>query len=233
MLSGEGREVATLGSLRSGPDEQPDAHVDRLAASFEAARARFAWLCVAPGAHAPVIARAALQAGLHLVVEKPWRYPEHTPALRLLAAERGLVVGVDFEFCLLEGVQRWAAGLGGGAGLRFGGVFDVATPDHLGVPAIDNLGSHLLAIREVAAPAAELGAIRCGYERPAARAVWLDRGGKTLERLDFAQSREPILQRLVQTFEAASEQGSFPLDLALAERVVLASEAAEAAGLIS
>src|SRR2546429_3639325 len=33
------------------------------------------------------------------------------------------------------------------------------------IPAIDNLGSHLMAIREFAVPAAEISEIKCAYER--------------------------------------------------------------------
>ncbi len=219
VLDGERRRVAVVGEARRRPDESPTGYTARLGDALGSSGAQIAWLCVPPGPHVPALTRAALGAGLHVIAEKPWCYPDETATLASLARSAGRIVGIDFEYCLLDGVQRWAAQLEQGAGLRFGGEFSVATGNRLGISAADNLGSHLLAIRELAVPAAEIGEIDYGYERSAARRVWLDGPAGRVAEVDFADNTEPIMQRFVTGFEAAIDGGAFPLDLAFAERV--------------
>ncbi len=225
VLDGQHRRVAVVSDARRRPDESSTGYTARLGGSLGAAGAQIAWLCVPPGPHVPALTHAALDAGLHVIAEKPWRYPEETETLARMARSAGLVVGVDFEYCLLDGVQRWAAEQEKGAGLRFGGEFTVTAGNRLGISAADNLGSHLLAIRELAAPAAEIGDITCGYERSPARRVWLDGPGGRIAEIDFADNTEPIMQRFVAGFEDAVDGGTFALDLAFAQRVAaLASD---------
>lgn len=214
--------MVAVGNLRAGPGERPDDHLDRLVEQLRGTGARFAWLCVSPGPHVPLLARAAIEAGLHLMAEKPWRYANQTPVLRRLAEARGVLVGVDFEYCLLLGVDRWRDSLSGGDGLRFGGTFTVPGPDRLGIPAIDNLGSHLLAIREFAVPRSKLGNLECGYGRTPVRVVWVEDDDRRAAEVDFTAGGEPVLQRVLHGFESATRDGDFPLDLAFAERVATA-----------
>jgi hypothetical protein len=91
--------------------------------------------------------------------------------------------------------------------------------DHSGIPALDNLGSHLLAIREFAVPSSEVAEIHCGYDLPDERLVWLERGGQTIASIDLLNHRQPIVQRFMQKVEAALDGAAFPFDLDFALRV--------------
>src|ERR1035437_3170243 len=74
MLVGEGRRAEFASGLRRGTNESTGAHESRLAQTFSDSPAQIVWLCVPPGAHVPVLIRAAFAAGLHVIVEKPWGY---------------------------------------------------------------------------------------------------------------------------------------------------------------
>lgn len=225
MLAGEGRLVAVVPGTRRLESESPSGYQDRVGSALRSVRAEAAWLCVAPGDHVPLLVAAALGAGMHVLAEKPWRYSTDTPHLERSAESLGLVVGVDFEYCLLDAVQSWPAAFGGGAGLSFGGRFDVPSSNRLDLPAMDQLGSHLLALREDAAPQAAIGSLHCGYERPAVRRAWLAGPGGPVAEADFTASTEPILQRVVALFESAAAGAHFRFDLSFAERVAVLSAA--------
>jgi predicted dehydrogenase len=138
-----------------------------------ASKAQIAWLCVLPGPHVPLMIEAALDAGLHVVVEKPWQGSQRvTSSLVARAKSLHRLLAVHFEYSLLEEVDRWRRDFHPGTGLRFVSHFFLSRPDHTGMPAMDNLGSHLLAIRAYAAPQPALQEIRCGYEQPDERCVW-------------------------------------------------------------
>jgi len=228
VLSGEGRVVRGVPEARRRPGEDADDYAARLGSALRGSGAGVAWICVPPGPHIAPLVGAALTSGLHVVVEKPWMCtPGETAALATLAQQSGRVVGVDYEYCLLDGVARWREHHGPGAGLRFGGTFDVAVADHLGLAPLWNLGSHLLAIKEYAVPAATVGEIRCGYGRPPERLAWVADGARDV--VDFGDHGEPIIQRFVSLFEEAVGAGgqgeaAFPLDLAFAGRVGAAVE---------
>jgi hypothetical protein len=228
VLAAEARGVTVLSNPRRQPDEGEDAYAERIGSAFRSADAQVAWLCVPPGPHVPVLVSVALSSGLHVIAEKPWRYPLETEQLESLARAAGRLVGVDFEYCLLDGVRRWMVDFGTGQGLRFGGEFVVSSPNRLGISPVDNLAGHLLAIAQFAVPAADLGDIYCGYERPAARRVWLDGSDGRVSEIDFGDSTEPILQRYVATFEAALDGAALPFDLPFARSVAHLSAALEA-----
>ncbi|HEY8714179.1 MAG TPA: Gfo/Idh/MocA family oxidoreductase [Candidatus Acidoferrum sp.] len=219
MLESEGRFGGYCPSVRRLSAESIEAYEARMAEVFAATAAQVVWLCVPPGAHVPPLIRAIISAGLHVMVEKPWTYSrEETSSLSAIASAANVSTAVHFEYCLLKQVEDWRREFRERADLRFGGVFEVSVADRLGIPAVWNLGSHLLAIQEYAAPRSEISAIRCGYEVKDQRRVWLEGGNGNAE-IDFLGSKEPIIQRYLQRFEESLDGAAFPFDFAFAANV--------------
>jgi len=217
ILAAEGRRVCSIPVTRQAPSESNTTYGSRLADSLKASGARIAWVCVPPGVHVPRLIKAALDAGLHVVAEKPWLSSRAEGELLLkLAHARNLLVAMHYQYCFLEGVEKWRSELDGGSGFRFAGHFVLSRADHLGISALDNLGCHLLAIRRYATPRAEVSEIRCAYEQPDERNVWVESHGARISCIDFLRSPEPLIQRFVAKFEAALKNGDFPLDLEFA-----------------
>jgi Oxidoreductase family, NAD-binding Rossmann fold len=219
MLVAEGRRVEFAAGLRKGLGESSAAHKSRLAQTFSDSSAQIVWLCVPPGAHVPVLIRAAFAAGLHVIVEKPWVYSrEETTLLQHAAAKACLKAGVHFEYCLLSEIETWRRQYEQEQGMSFGGTFNVHAVDHLGISAMQNLGSHLMAMREYAVPHSRLSKIYCGYELPDERTVWLDSHKQRVATIEFLGSKEPIVQRFVARFENSLDGEPFPFDFAFAQR---------------
>lgn len=108
ILTGEGRPVTSIGDTRQARNENRETYRVRLAEKLSASGAQIAWLCVLPGPHVAAMAGAGLDAGLHVVVEKPWLCSG--PVTRSLAERaRGAkrVVAIHYEYCLLDEVQKW------------------------------------------------------------------------------------------------------------------------------
>lgn len=204
ILAGEGRRVAAMEETR-----QPEAELEE---ALRESGAEAAWLCVTPGAHVGWMARAAIAAGLHVIAEKPWLCSAaETAGLMQMARERGVRTGVHFEYCLLRGVERWRERWHGARGVRFGGRFTVSRGDRQGIPVLENLGSHLLAVRRYAAPESGIAELACAYEAADERRVWIED-----ESIDFTRNSEPIIQRFVERFEDGND---FPFDLEFGLRV--------------
>lgn len=222
VLEGHGRRSVCIGATRAALDEDQAAYRARLTSAMIATDAQIAWLCLPPGPHVPLIVEAAISAGLHVVVEKPWLTPPaETARLFETAQNAGRLVAVHYEYCFCREVESWLKQLQGGAGLQFYGRFTVDRPDRLGIFAAENLGSHLLAIREYAVPHAQVAEIHCGYELPNERRVWLEREGQVTGAINFL-SDEPVIQRFIDRFESALHGPEFPLDLNFAARVAAA-----------
>ena len=226
ILVTENRRVTSIPEARRASGETDAAYRSRLAEAIRASDAQIAWLCVLPGPHLPIMIEAALDAGLHVVAEKPWQGSQRDTTL-LAARAKSLhrLIAVHFEYCLLEELERWRKDFHPGTGLRFGGHFFLKRPDHTRMPAMDNLGSHLLAIREYGVPQSAVQEIRCGYEQPDERSVWLERRNTRVAFIDLLANKEPIIQRFIAKVEASLDGADFPLDLEFALRV---SEEAEA-----
>jgi predicted dehydrogenase len=220
ILAGEHRRVVEVGETRRAPAESAEAYRARLAERMSASGAQIAWICVLPGPHVPVMVDAALDAGLHIVVEKPWQAShELTETLGARARLLGRLVAVHYEYCFLSEVQRWRQRFCTEGGLRFHGRFFLNRSNHMGMTALDNVGSHLLAIRAFAMPHAAIGEIRCGYERTDERCVWLEQATRQVGFIDLLNHTEPIIQRFVTEFEGSLAHGEFPLGLAFGARV--------------
>jgi hypothetical protein len=231
IIAGEGRSVVAIEETRRRPDEGDSTYISRLTEAMQGSSAQIAWLCVVPGPHVSLMVQAAIHAGLHVVVEKPW-YGSHkeTHTLQSLARTRGRVVAVHFEYLVLDEVEKRKREFYPGAGLRFGGRFFLSRSDQTGIPAIDNLGCHLLAIREDAVPSAQISEILCSYERPDERLVWVEREGRRLFSIDIFNHAQLIVQRFMKKVEAALDGAAFPFDLEFALRVANELNAYKARG---
>jgi hypothetical protein len=220
VLTGMGRRSTFIEEARRKTSEADSEYKARLAAKLADSHAQIAWICTPPGTHVPLMMEAAIAAGLHAIGEKPWPYSlkEMRPCLALAHA-KNRQVGVHFEYCLLEAVEGWRTHLAPGAGLQFGGHFRLAGPDRIGMPAIDNLGCHLFAIREYAVPQAKLSEIVCDYGHLNERKAWIEKDQRQVASTSFRDTKEPIIQRYVAKFESALDDAAFPFDLEFAARV--------------
>ena len=217
ILAAEGRHVSSIAVTRQTSSETDTIYKSRLSDALNASGARIAWICVPPGAHVLPMIEAVLDAGLHVIAEKPWLSSRAEGETLLMAARvRNILVAMHYQYCFLEGVEKWRREFDGGSGLHFGGHFVLSRADHLGISALDNLGCHLLAIRRYAVPHSEVSEIRCAYEQPDERNVWLEARDARVSRIDFFRSPEPLIQRFLNRFEAALDTGKFPLDLKFA-----------------
>jgi hypothetical protein len=220
ILANEGRSTTLIEGTRRIERESETDYKSRLSARMKESAAQIAWLCTTPGPHVPLMTEAAVDAGLHVIVEKPWLHSrEQTHDVYEFARSKGRLIGIHHEYCLLDGIQEWRKQFGGGKGLQFGGRFSMNRPDRVRIPAIDNFGCHLMAIWEYAVPESGLAGISCEYERPDERRVWLESNQRTIASVDFLGSSERIIQRYIAAFEAAIGTGSFPFDLDFAARV--------------
>jgi hypothetical protein len=220
ILAGEGRGVASLVQSRRLATESASAYRERLLAAFRTGGAQIAWLCVPPGSHIPIMMDASIEAGLHVVVEKPWLCSaEETHRLEALAKARNSLLAIHYEYCMMEQVESWRREWNPGSGLGFGGRMTISRPNHIGLSALDNLGSHLLSIHEYCVPSAQISEINCAYEQRDERRVWLDKGDRRIAEIDLLANQEPIIQRFIARVEAATRGAHFTLGLQFALRV--------------
>ena len=220
ILAGEGRRVANIEETRQGQSESEEAYISRLSDAMKASWAQIAWVCVTPGPHVPLMIQAALDVGLHVVVEKPWYgLAEDTQRLQSLANARRRLIAVHFEYLVHPEVQNWKKTFYPDQQLHFVGHFSLGRPDHLGVPAIDNLGCHLMAVHEFAVPSSTIVELQCAYERSDERCVWLELEGKQIASIDLLKGSGRIIQDFMKRVEAALDGAIFPFDLDFALRV--------------
>ena len=222
----EAHTVTCIPGTRLQAQETSSEYQSRLSQLLKASGAQVAWICVPPGPHIPALVKAALDAGLHAIVEKPWlNSRSETEALLDIASRKKLIVGVHYQYCLLTAVEAWRADLNAGADLEFGGCFTVNRANRLGIDAIDNLGCHLMAIWNYAVPKAHVTDIQCGYEMIDERKVWLRKNGRPVASIDFLENREPIIQWFLESVERAIVGAPFSFGLDFALRVAEATEA--------
>jgi Oxidoreductase family, NAD-binding Rossmann fold len=213
-------KVTVVQETRRHNRESDREYRTRMGASLAKTRAQAAWICVPPNPDTLLLAAASIDNGMHVIAEKPWVWErQDSHALAAQAHSQGVVIGVHYEYCLLEGVESWRSQQKGGVGLEFSGRFATSRPDRLGIPAMENLGSHLFAIRAYAIPEAGISTIDCGYDGAEERLVWLASGDRSIATIDFSENREPVIQRFIARFESALEGGSFPFDLDFAAQV--------------
>jgi predicted dehydrogenase len=231
VLAGEGRRIVAVEDTRRTNLESDTQYGSRLTTSLAASGARVAWLCVSPGPHIPRMVEAAIAAGLHCVVEKPWQCSRaESESLTALALTKNRLIAIHYQYCLLKDVEAWRHDFRDTAGLRFGGHFAVNHSGRLGIPALDDLGSHLLAIRAYAVPQSTISEVRCGYDAPDERRIWIETRDKKTAAMDFLGSKESVIQRYIHELEAAIAGAEFAFDLNFASRVADDLAAVKAGG---
>jgi predicted dehydrogenase len=212
--------VTIVGQTRRAADENEGDYQRRMAAVLASTGADAAWLCVPPSPNTRLLIDAAIGNGMHAVVEKPWLWGRPvTQELAAKAEARGVLIGVHYEYCLLDKVESWRSERNGGTGHEFAGRFTTSRQNRLGIPAILNLGSHLFAIRDYAVPQAEIVSIECAYDGIDERTVHVTAQGGTVDEIDFSANREPIIERYIARFEAGAHGAPFAFTLDFASRV--------------
>ncbi len=127
LLAAESRRVTCIPNTRKDLAESEDDYIERLTSAIRASSAHILWLCVAPGEHVFWMLKAAIDAGVHAIAEKPWLIPANQTRALAASAQRGnIAVGVHFEYCLLDEIEQWRERFAGGRGLRFSGRFAVS-----------------------------------------------------------------------------------------------------------
>jgi len=209
-----------IAETRRLPRESESEYRQRMSAALAKAAAQVAWVCIPPTPETLLLAAAAVDNGMHVVVEKPWVWDRAiTQQLAAQAKARGVLIGVHYEYCLLEAVEKWHSERNRGVGLEFHGRFTTSRPDRLNLPAFQNLGSHLFAIRDYAVPKAKIATIDCSYNGEDKRIVSLTAEGVTVAEIDFSTNTEPIIQRYIARFEAGTRGAPFPFNLDFASQI--------------
>src|SRR5262245_18996150 len=107
IIATQGRIVAAIEDLRQRPPESTASYISRLGEAIKASEAQVAWLCVSPGPHVSLMIQASLEAGLHVIAEKPWYgSAEDTVRLQALGRARRRLVAIHFEYLLHQEVQK-------------------------------------------------------------------------------------------------------------------------------
>jgi hypothetical protein len=215
ILTQMGRHASAVSGNRRLPGESDEAYEARLRDQLQSA-SEIVWIAVPPGPHVASMARAALEEGRHVIVEKPWLADAaETRALELLAVARGLNCAVHYQYCLLDQVRALSDTLDQGRDAVFSGQFTIGRVSLNGIPATLNLGSHLVSLWLAAFPRASLGTLVTGYEQEDRRYIELAAPGGPY-RIDFTGNAEPIVQRFITGFETGA---AGPVSLALAAKI--------------
>lgn len=219
-----GRDVSILHrGARQEPGESAGDYSDRLERWIANHHADIAWICIPPVPQLTVVAQAALHAGMHVVLEKPWPFDDSTTAAVVeAAAANNRRVAVHFQYCYLDGLQVLAQRAETENCCKLNGTFTLSRSNRLGISASINLGSHLVAIHALHFPQIAFERISVGYGMKDARTISLSGlpAGAQNNQIDFTNNREPLVQRFVGACESAFFEGSaVALDLAFARRV--------------
>ena len=220
IIAAEGHRVSLIEETRKQQAETSEQYLERIANAIQRTGAEIGWICTAPGLHVNLMIEAALEAGAHVIVEKPWYgSQQESRRLQMMASSRGRIIAVHFEYLVLKEVEECKSVLYPGEGCSFGGRFFLSRPDHTGIPAIENLGCHLLSIREYVAPASAVSGMVCAYQQPDERLAWFDRGAERVATFDLFRHNQRIIQVFMKKVEAALDGSAFPFDLNFASRV--------------
>ena len=212
-----GRRVLVSSLGRPLEDEYPSQYAERLQQEMHylTTEADILWAAIPPRDQAVVLAEA-LRTGLHVIAEKPWMADDEVTAeLTRIALEKKCVVGVNFQYCLLDEVRRTSEAIktANESPLIFTGKFRISRENRLNIPALHNLGSHLMAIRNHHFPTARVEMLDVGYESEDER--WLCIASSSAERrCDLLRHSQNIVSDFILLFEKAILRGvPFPFDL--------------------
>ena len=219
ILSREGVLADWPSLSRCAPDESIDEYRRRVLDVFRKCKGDVVWLATPP-VNQSLMIELAIEAGKHIVVEKPWSVSaEETKRLSYLAKEKGLITGVSYIYCFLNGVVEKAEKLS--KARKVEGCFSVRTKNRLLLSSLDNLGSHIVAIRNYICPEAELHNLKTAYGVINERSVTLYYSGNIVENIDFTITQEPVVQRFTAAFLNQVKNGAaFEFDFNFASMVM-------------
>lgn len=215
-------DIKVLDISRRGPEESKLIYQERITDLLEKHSQNLIaiWVAVPPGDQ-EVLVRSALGLRKNVVVEKPWMVSrEETEALISLSRRCGRQVALHHQYTFLEALTNLHSRIDPmDQDAVFSGQFTTSKPDRLAIPALYNFGSHLLAVKCLLFPGAQIGALRVGYNEVDRRWVSIDWASHQFS-LDFTDHREPLIQRYIEAFEQhiASDQ-EFPMNLRLGLKV--------------
>jgi hypothetical protein len=178
------------------------------------------WLAIPP-IDQEVFVEIILGFHKHVIVEKPWMCNEQT-TLKLIDFAKTVdrQVAVHYQYCYLDAFKRLPFQTDYPIGeITFQGEFSISRENRLSIPAIYNMGSHLVAIKELFCPEASVSDINTGYNTEDKRLVRFESQSQHYE-VDFSCNDEPLIQRFMQDFEShVNASREFPLNLQFSLRV--------------
>lgn len=194
----------------------------RLAACYKKNYVNVVWAATAP-INQYHIADIAFFSGFDVILEKPWLLSEDQEgrlALAQVKAEK--FISVNYQYCFLSILSRISDISCRGDGGVFKGSFRTPTTDRFGVGAMENLGSHFVAVYLKHFSSARLERIEAAYDSVViSRQIELSLpvfGARFI--IDFLQKSEDILSKYIQDVEACLVNRTCPsIDLDMAVRV--------------
>ena len=148
------------------------------------------WFAVPPGFQ-DLFVEAGLNAGKHIIVEKPWMCSaERTLQLLAAAGRISKQVAVHFQYCFLDSVREIA--LRGQEATVFSGAFCISRGNRLSLDPLYNLGSHLVAIKCLYFKNARIGTLVTGYDMPDRRSITIETDSTRID-IDLLETNEPLV----------------------------------------
>ncbi len=172
------------------------------------------WIAVPPKDQ-DILIESVLDYGKHVIVEKPWMCDQMvTSELVNHAKFVDRQVAVHYQYCYLDALKHVPFALHNSQdGMYFWGEFCISRSNRLSIPAIYNLGTHLLAIKELYFPDAFIKGIHTGYNMLDKRRIRIQSTTQCYE-IDFQNNNEPLIQRFIFDFENhLNSKKEFPLNL--------------------
>lgn len=200
-----GHQAEILTGLRLAPGQSWDDYRMAWQHSLAGTGIDIVWIATPPGDHVVPLCHACLDAGIHVIIEKPWMGKRNDMiSLISKATARGLLVAVNYQYLFLDFVEaarkKWASVVGNKRHIDI--IFTIDRPPRSALPAIYNLGAHLFAIKMALDENAEISDMNVGYCMKNARQIIVSDAEKS-EVFDFTNNSEPILERFIQRYVRA------------------------------
>jgi hypothetical protein len=171
------------------------------------------WISI-PAKDHKVVIESVLSYKKHIVVEKPWLLSsDEIYYLSDLARASGKRIGVHYQYCYLNKLPLISRVVRDLKDVSFQGEFCISRFNRLKVPAINNLGVHLLAIKNVHFPYSHIKKIHSKYKTEDLRNVSISHPDY-FSKINFLKNDEPLIERFIFDFEnSIIKNKSFSLDL--------------------
>lgn len=211
-----------MGNTRWPMIEDEGHYIERWQDTLSKCDANMVWIATPTGHHTAPLLRACIQAGLDVVVEKPWlEDAETSSSIVAMANGSGVKVAVHHQYLFLDGLKNYRERYFEDERIEFSGSFVVNRPNKTIIPPMINLGCHLHSIRHYVCPNGIVSGMRVGYDGENARWFRLKKAENVLVDTDFTLNREPIIQRFIHEYCHWIEQdGLFPASLSEAAIIV-------------